>query len=91
VFSFTSADDYPKVCSLFVALPRSIASHLPISKPAYKEMPPLRIVIVGAGIGGLSCAIVCRKQGMDVVVLEKAEKLTPVRPKMKFSPLIFPS
>jgi salicylate hydroxylase len=48
---------------------------------AREEMQPLRIVIVGAGIGGLSCAIVSRKQGLDVVVLEKAEKLTPVRPK----------
>ena len=42
-------------------------------------MQPLKVVIVGAGIGGLSCAIVSRKKGLDVVVLEKAEKLTPVR------------
>ncbi|CAI6335485.1 unnamed protein product [Periconia digitata] len=41
-------------------------------------MQPLKIVIVGAGIGGLSCAIISRKKGLDVIVLEKAEKLTPV-------------
>ncbi|PVH97216.1 FAD/NAD(P)-binding domain-containing protein [Periconia macrospinosa] len=41
-------------------------------------MQPLRVVIVGGGIGGLSCAIISRNQGLDVIVLEKAEKLTPV-------------
>lgn len=39
----------------------------------------LKIVIVGAGIGGLACAIVSRRQGLDVVVLERVERLTPVR------------
>jgi heterodisulfide reductase subunit A-like polyferredoxin len=61
---------------------KNIASSLPISVSVRKGMPPLRIVIVGAGIGGLSCAIVSRKQGLNVVVLEKAKKLTPVRSKM---------
>jgi salicylate hydroxylase len=40
---------------------------------------PLKIVIVGAGIGGLACAIASRRQGLNVVVLERTEKLTPVR------------
>jgi salicylate hydroxylase len=40
---------------------------------------PLRLIIVGGGIGGLACAIASRRQGLDVLVLEKAEKLTPVR------------
>ncbi|KAF2650857.1 FAD/NAD(P)-binding domain-containing protein [Lophiostoma macrostomum CBS 122681] len=39
---------------------------------------PLKIVIVGAGIGGLACAIASRRQGFDVLVLERAEKLTPL-------------
>ena len=39
---------------------------------------PLKIVIVGAGIGGLACAIASARQGFDVTVLERAEKLTPV-------------
>jgi len=40
---------------------------------------PLKIVIVGAGIGGLACAIASRRQGLNVIVLERTEKLTPVR------------
>ena len=52
-------------------------------------MQPLEIVIVGAGIGGLSCAIASRKQGLNVVVLEKAEKLTPVRPVLIQCSLLF--
>jgi salicylate hydroxylase len=39
---------------------------------------PLKVVIVGAGIGGLACAIASRREGLDVLVLERAEKLTPV-------------
>ena len=41
---------------------------------------PLKVVIVGAGIGGLTCAIACRQQGLDVLVLEKAHKILPVMP-----------
>ncbi|KAH7125110.1 putative salicylate hydroxylase [Dendryphion nanum] len=39
---------------------------------------PLNIVIVGAGIGGLACAIASRRHGLNVLVLERAERLTPV-------------
>jgi salicylate hydroxylase len=39
---------------------------------------PLKIVVVGAGIGGLACAIALQSQGLEVVVLERTEKLTPV-------------
>lgn len=38
----------------------------------------LKIIIVGAGIGGLACAISLRRQGLDVVVLERTEKLTTI-------------
>ncbi|KAK8127972.1 FAD/NAD(P)-binding domain-containing protein [Apiospora sp. TS-2023a] len=38
----------------------------------------LHAVVVGAGIGGLAFAILARKQGLRVTVLEKTEKLTPV-------------
>lgn len=31
-----------------------------------------QIIIVGAGIGGLSCAIECRLQGHEVLVFEQA-------------------
>ncbi|KAF0330560.1 salicylate hydroxylase [Colletotrichum asianum] len=31
----------------------------------------MKVVIVGAGIGGLVCAIACRREGIDVTVLER--------------------
>ncbi len=39
---------------------------------------PFKIVIVGAGLGGLSCAIACRREGLDVLILEKAPAITAV-------------
>lgn len=39
----------------------------------------MKVVIVGAGIGGLVCAISCRREGLDAVVLERAPELQPVR------------
>lgn len=39
----------------------------------------MRVVIVGAGLGGLACAISCRKYGIDeVLVLERTAKIEPV-------------
>lgn len=32
----------------------------------------MKVIIVGAGLGGLACAIACRREGIDVVVLEKS-------------------
>ncbi|KAL4927995.1 uncharacterized protein BDV17DRAFT_282237 [Aspergillus undulatus] len=31
-----------------------------------------RLIIVGAGLGGLACAIACRRESLDVVVLERS-------------------
>lgn len=39
---------------------------------------PLKIVIVGAGLGGLAVAVAARLQGVEVVVLEAASKLGEV-------------
>ena len=39
---------------------------------------PFKVVIVGAGLGGLSCAIACRREGLDVLILEKAPAITAV-------------
>ncbi len=44
---------------------------LPVSRG--HERPSRRVVIVGAGIGGLACAIDLSRNGHDVVVLDKAE------------------
>ena len=36
----------------------------------------IKVVIIGAGVGGLQAALECWRKGCDVVVLEKAEKLS---------------
>ncbi|KAK1495501.1 hypothetical protein CCUS01_13382 [Colletotrichum cuscutae] len=38
----------------------------------------MKVVIIGAGIGGPVCAISCRREGLEVVVLEQAAALQPV-------------
>ncbi|GAB1203813.1 hypothetical protein APSETT445_002453 [Aspergillus pseudonomiae] len=38
----------------------------------------MRVIIVGAGIGGLTCAIACRRENLDVIVLERSPELLPV-------------
>ncbi|KAE8421584.1 hypothetical protein BDV36DRAFT_280645 [Aspergillus pseudocaelatus] len=37
----------------------------------------MRVTIVGAGIGGLTCAIACRREKLDVIVLERSSELLP--------------
>lgn len=32
---------------------------------------PLKVIIIGAGFGGLASAIECAQRGMDVTVIEK--------------------
>lgn len=38
----------------------------------------MKVIIVGAGIGGLTCAIACRREKLDVIVLERSSVLLPV-------------
>jgi len=44
-----------------------------------KTSSTFKVVIVGAGLGGLSCAIACLRSGLEVEVLEKAAKFEPVK------------
>jgi len=39
----------------------------------------MKVVIVGAGLGGLACALACRREGIEVDVLERAPEILPVR------------
>ncbi len=38
----------------------------------------MKVVIIGAGIGGLALAVACRRENLEVVVLERAPALEPV-------------
>ncbi len=46
----------------------------------------MRIIIAGAGIGGLTAAIALVKQGIDVVVCERAEAFAPVGAGIQLGP-----
>lgn len=53
-----------------------IEPHLEL--PHVNMQQRLRVVIVGAGIGGLACAIACRQQGLEVTILERSNEILPV-------------
>lgn len=38
----------------------------------------MKVVIVGAGLGGLACAIACRREGIDVEILERSPEIREV-------------
>ena len=38
----------------------------------------IRVIIIGAGIGGLQAALECWRKGCEVVVLEKAQEQSPL-------------
>ena len=42
-----------------------------------KSRTGIKVIIVGAGFGGLTAAIECHLQGHDVVVLEAVRELKP--------------
>ena len=42
------------------------------------RVAPLRIAVVGAGLGGLTAAVALRQAGFDVEVYEQAPELTEV-------------
>ncbi|KIM95487.1 hypothetical protein OIDMADRAFT_45296 [Oidiodendron maius Zn] len=46
--------------------------------PSLDAVSSLRIIIVGAGLGGLACAIALARRGHQVVVLEQAVELSEV-------------
>ena len=38
----------------------------------------IEVIIIGGGIGGLATALECWRKGCDVVLLEQADKLSPL-------------
>ena len=54
-----------------------------ISHPAHR---PLRIAIIGAGIGGLAAAVALRQRGFDVAIYERVTKLEEVGAGLQIGP-----
>ncbi|CAK7222051.1 hypothetical protein SBRCBS47491_004737 [Sporothrix bragantina] len=50
------------------ALPASMGSNTD------SAATPLKVIIVGAGLGGLSCGIACRRQGFDVIIYDQVKE-----------------
>lgn len=38
----------------------------------------MKVLIVGAGLGGLACAIACRREGIDVEILERSPEIREI-------------
>jgi salicylate hydroxylase len=51
-----------------------------------KTKRPLRIAIIGAGIGGLAAACALRQRGFEVAIFERAEKLEEVGAGLQIGP-----
>ncbi|KAJ5812015.1 hypothetical protein N7474_008316 [Penicillium riverlandense] len=49
----------------------------------------MQILIVGAGLGGLSCAISCRKAGLDATVLEQSPEISEIGAGIQVPPNAF--
>ena len=47
---------------------------------------PLRVIIIGAGIGGLAAACALRQRGIEVAIFERAEKLEEVGAGLQIGP-----
>ena len=59
-------------------MPASPASTSCAPRAVGQDDHPVRIIVVGGGIAGLSAAIALRRAGNEVVVLERAPRIDPV-------------
>ncbi|KAI1611914.1 salicylate hydroxylase [Exophiala viscosa] len=55
--------------------------------PELAKLPPsgIKVLIVGAGFGGLCAAIECNRKGHEVILLEKVKQLKPLGDVISFS------
>src|ERR1700729_2227465 len=54
--------------------------------PFHPAHRPLKVVIIGAGIGGLAAAVALRQRGMDVALYERSQKLEEVGAGLQIGP-----
>ncbi|KAI1628322.1 putative salicylate hydroxylase [Exophiala viscosa] len=38
----------------------------------------MKVIVIGAGLGGLACAIACRREGLAVLLVERAAEILPI-------------
>ena len=65
-------------CSLNTSLQFLIAMGSTGQRDYVDSTRPLKVLIIGCGLGGLSCAISCLKEGLEVEMLEKAKEIGEV-------------
>ena len=49
--------------------------HIGYERIAPPNSSGIRVLIVGAGFAGLSCAIECKRKGHEVIILEKFREM----------------
>ncbi|KAG0082409.1 hypothetical protein BGZ93_009475 [Podila epicladia] len=67
---------------------RRTETQVPNPKPVLK--PPV-VIIAGAGIGGLTAALICEKANINYMVFERADKVKPLGSNLVLSPNIIPA
>jgi hypothetical protein len=83
VFAETISEPHNQRHSAIRTTPQPKDNTVPLTAPTLLNMTrdnpttPLKIVIVGAGIGGIACAVECKKKGFDVVMYDQVKVKTP--------------
>ncbi|KAF9932217.1 hypothetical protein BGZ67_004859 [Mortierella alpina] len=63
---------------------------MPPSRPAAKPSPKPRVIIVGAGIGGVTLAILLERAGIPYNVYERAAEIKPFGSALTLGPNVAP-
>ncbi|KAG9319573.1 hypothetical protein KVV02_001758 [Mortierella alpina] len=75
---------------LLLYLPSLLALSMAPSRPAAKPSPKPRVIIVGAGIGGVTLAILLERAGIPYNVYERAAEIKPLGSALTLGPNVAP-